>query len=911
MSVRSSRKAHGSLGRARFCGVSALLIAAASGPLPAQVEPAGDQTRVGYEADGSVVTPVNQILTPYGAQLDLPGMRPQALAMSPSGSILVTAGKTAELVVVDPDTAQILQRVALPAEGLNVEREAPVSDQLLQPDEHGQLSYTGLVFSPTGDRIYMSNVEGSIKVFAVDAGGRVRPERTFALSPANAPRRKAEIPSGLAVSPDGERLLVCGNLSNTLLEIDTRTGETLRTFEVGVAPYDVRIVGGKAYVSNWGGRRPGEGDLTGPAGRGTTVRVDPVMHIASEGSVSVVDLGAGVVKTEILTGLHASGLAVSKGGRWLLCCNAAADNISVIDTTTDLAVTRIWTKPNAADLLGAAPNAAGFDEQGETLYVANGSQNAIAVVDFDQEEPEESRLEGLIPVGWYPGAVLYDARRGTVIAANIKGLPREPKPSGEGAPGAAGFNSHQYYGSLSLCPAPDEDALPGLSERVARNMRAPRIEQALQPPRPGQPSRAIPERVGEPSLIRHVVYIIKENRTYDQVFGAIGRGNSDPSLCIFGRDITPNHHAIADQFVLLDNAYCCGILSADGHQWSMTASSTDYMEKSFAGFPRSYPDGMGVDENDALAYAPSGFLWDNAIKHGVTVRNYGEFMGPSVRWADPARQGGPGFIACYNAWKNNTDDVIFESWPSVESMRPFSPTDYVGWDMSVPDQFRADYIIRELAEFERRGEHPQLTVICLPQDHTSGTSEGSPTPGACVADNDLALGRLLEAYSHSSFWPEMAVFVMEDDPQAGWDHVSGYRTIALCASPYAKRGEIVSTQYNTTSLIRTMEQILGLPPMNAFDASAEPMFDCFTDTPDATPYTSLPSNVPLDQMNPVAMEIQDPVLREDALASAAMNFEQVDRAPERVLNRVLWRAMRGSADPYPAWAEALVEDDDD
>ena len=295
----------------------------------------------------------------------------------------------------------------------------------------------------------------------------------------------------------------------------------------------------------------------------------------------------------------------------------------------------------------------------------------------------------------------------------------------------------------------------------------------------------------------------------------------------------------------------------------------------------------------------------------MTVRNYGEFMGPSVRWADPARQGGPGFIACYNAWKNNTDDVIFESWPSVESMRPFSPTDYVGWDMSVPDQFRADYIIRELAEFERRGEHPQLTVICLPQDHTSGTSEGSPTPGACVADNDLALGRLLEAYSHSSFWPEMAVFVMEDDPQAGWDHVSGYRTIALCASPYAKRGEIVSTQYNTTSLIRTMEQILGLPPMNAFDASAEPMFDCFTDTPDATPYTSLPSNVPLDQMNPVAMEIQDPVLREDALASAAMNFEQVDRAPERVLNRVLWRAMRGSADPYPAWAEALVEDDDD
>lgn len=897
----------------RVCGaaIAGVVALATPGMAIAQSMPIAEDETVGHTADGRVVTPVNQVLTPYGQQLDLPGMRPQAIALSPSGAILVTAGKTSELVVIDPVTVRVRQRVALPAEELGAERPEPVSDQVLEPDTHGQLSYTGLIFSPEGDRIYMSNVDGSVKVFRVDIDGRVQSECTFALHPANAPRRKAEIPSGLAVSPQGDRLYVCGNLSNTLIEIDTRTGLTLRTFDIGVAPYDVRLVGNKAYVSNWGGRRPGKGDLTGPAGRGTSVRVDPVMNIASEGSVSVVDLDKGEVVTEVPTGLHASGLVVSRDERWVLCCNAASDNMSVIDTRTNRIVTRIWTKPNPADLLGAAPNAGVFDAEGTTLYVANGSQNAIAVIDFDEDEPEESRLAGLIPVGWYPGAVLFDEDRDAIVVANIKGLPREPRAYRGAGDGARGFNSHHYYGSLSVCPVPDAPELPGLSERVARNMREPRIERAMLPPREGQPPRAIPERIGEPSLIKHVVYIIKENRTYDQVFGMFGRGNGDPSLCVFGPEITPNHHAIADQFVLLDNTYCCAILSADGHQWSMTAYSTDYMEKSFAGFPRSYPDGMGVDDNDALAYAPSGFLWDNAIRHDVSIRNYGEFMGPSVHWAEAGRAGSPGFAACYDAWKNGTTDVVFESWPSIETIRPFSPTDTVGWNMSVPDQFRADFIIRELAEFEQSGEFPQLTIICLPQDHTSGTSPNCPTPAACLADNDLALGRLIEAFSHSSFWPEMAVFVIEDDPQAGWDHVSGYRTVALCASPYAKRGAIVSTQYNTTSVIRTMEQILGIPPMNVFDASAEPMFDCFKDEPDTSPYKALPNIVPLDQMNPVVTGISDPKLRRDAIVSASLNFQEVDRAPEGVLNRILWRAMRGTMDPYPAWVEGVADDDDD
>jgi hypothetical protein len=406
------------------------------------------------------------------------------------------------------------------------------------------------------------------------------------------------------------------------------------------------------------------------------------------------------------------------------------------------------------------------------------------------------------------------------------------------------------------------------------------------------------------------VYVIKENRTFDQVFGSFGRGNGDPSLCVFGRPITPNQHKIAEQFVLLDNTYCCGILSADGHQWSTTAYSTDYMEKSFAGFPRSYPDGMGEDENDALAYSPAGFIWDAAQKHRKSLRNYGEFMGPSVRWRDKEKPGEPDFMTCFKAWKNKTDDVIFESWPSIETLKSFSPTAYVGWNMSVPDQFRADFILKELADYEKKGEYPNLVIICLPQDHTSGTTPDCPTPAACIADNDLAFGRIVEALSHSKFWPQMAIFAIEDDPQAGWDHVSGYRTISFCVSPYVKRGAIVSTQYNTTSILRTIEQILGMPPMNQFDASASPMFECFQDKPDLTPYTAVPAQVALDQMNPKVAAISDPVLRKDAVVSATLNFREVDRAPEDVLNRILWRAIRGSRVPYPEWAVTSVDDDD-
>jgi YVTN family beta-propeller protein len=859
---------------------------------------AADTESVGRHADGRVVLPVNQIIVPAGKQIELPGMRAQGLALSPDGKRLVVSGLTSELLVLDPATGEIQQRVRLPKLRTGTGPGA-VSDNILDFDGHSQMSYAGLAFSPDGRRIALSNVNGDVKLFEVAKDGAVTPWRVIALPEAKAPDRAAEVPAGLAWSADGARLFVCGNLSNRLLALDIQTGKVLSAYEVGVAPFAVVRVGDKLYVSNWGGRRPGAGDRTGPAGQGTVVRVDAERFIASEGSVTVIDLAAGA-RREIVTGLHASALAASPDGRHVVCANAMSDNVSVIDTASDAIVETIWAKPRPNDLLGASPNALAFAPDGRTLYVANGTQNAVAVIHFDPAD-RESRLLGLIPVGWYPGTICFDAQRQQLCVANVKSI--------AAAPNGQGFTSKQYGGTISLVPLPKPDDLPRLSQLVWDNLRQPRIADALRPPRPGQAPRAIPDRIGEPSLIKHIVYVIKENRTYDQVLGDVAGGNGDGKLCTFGERVTPNQHKLVREFTLLDNTCCAGILSADGHQWSLTAFGSDYLEKSFCGWPRSYPDGCDFRGTDALAYAPSGFLWDNARGHHLSFRNYGEFMISTVCRRDD-RKHAPGFRDCFEAWRRKSDVVVFSCTPGIESLRAVSPTNTVGWDLSVPDQVRADFFLRELKEFEARGEFPQLVILYLPCDHTSGAKRGCPTPAAMVADNDLAMGRVIEGLSHSRFWKEMAVFAIEDDPQAGFDHVTGYRTTAYVAGPFVKRHAVVSTQYNTTSLLRTMEQILGLPPMNQFDSSAVPMGDCFTDVADLTPFDCVPNNIPLDQMNPGSKTTMSPQQYRDMLACAKMDFRQPDKAPEDALNRILWRAMRGEAEPYPEWAITPTSDED-
>jgi YVTN family beta-propeller protein len=764
-----------------------------------------------------------------------------------------------------------------------------------------------LLFSPDGTRIYLASANGTVKVFAVATTGKVRGLDSFPLPAANAPRREIEIPAGLAISSDGKRLYVVFNLSNRLGELDAQTGQVLRSWEVGVAPYAVVLVGSKAYVSNWGGRRPEAQSVTGPAGRGTRVRVDPTRYIASEGSVSVIDLAdsnAHTARAEILTGLHASALAVCPDGRYVVVANAGSDTLSVIDTRNEQIVQTICTRQNPADLFGASPNALAFDHSGRRLFVCNGTQNAVAVFDF---APPASKLLGLIPVGWYPGAVIMDARRNSLCVANIKGIGSTTNV----APGGpVKFNSHQYFGTVSLVKIPSVSELTEQTRTALANLRYPLLAEAALPPRPNQSSRPVPERVGEPSVFKHVVYIIKENRTYDQVLGDVAAGNGAPSLCTFGEQITPNQHKLVRDYVLLDNTYCSGVLSADGHQWADAAFVTDYLEKSFKDFPRSYPDGMEEDDIDALAYSSAGFIWDVAMAHGKTLRDYGEFAITDKAWLDPATRRPIKFLDHWRDFTNTTPGIRVSSRPAIESLRPYLCTNTVGWDLDIPDVFRARQFIAELHECEQKGDFPNLVLICLPNDHTSGTEPGSATPAAHVADNDLAFGQIVEALSHSRFWPETCIFAIEDDPQNGWDHVSGYRTTAYVVSPYCKRHQVISTQYNQVSLVRTMELILGLPPMNQFDATATPMSDCFTEAPDLTPFLAVPNQVPLEQINPEPKKISDPLLRRYARLSSKLPLALPDRCPEDLLNHILWHAMKGSQTPYPTWAVSATGDAD-
>jgi YVTN family beta-propeller protein len=898
-----------------ICFFASAVLTAISGFAQAPQEATDWSEAVGRDGTNRVVLPVNQVITPAGTQVELHGLRPQVLALSPDGKLLITSGKTRNLIAIDPDTGNIAQKLSLPDDAPLATSPSPTSSHYLKPDQDEQASYTGLVFSPDGSRLYLSNVKGSVKVFAVDAQHHLSGLGSISLPDANALRRQEEIPSGLAVSADGRRLYVVGSLSNRLLEYELPTGKLLRTFDVGAVPYTVVLAGHKAYVSNWAGRRPDTNSLTGWAGRGTRVRVD-ARGVASEGSVSVIDLDTGNPAAEIMTGLHASALLLTPNRRFVCVANANSDTISVIATATDKVIETIPVRWQAQDLFGASPNALATDARGKTLYVCNGTQNAVGVIAFHPGKSRflglfptgkagNSKLVGMIPTGWFPGAIVFDGSRRKLYVANVKGT----LPDRTYAPNRRGYNSHQHLGTLSFISLPDHTALAQQTQTVLRNYRRAVAENVFLPARPGTPPRPVPERIGEPSVFKHVIYLIKENRSYDQVLGDVKAGNGDPQLCTFAARVTPNQHQFVSDFVLMDNFYCCGILSADGHEWADTALATDYMEKSFADFPRSYPDLQDPDDFDGVAYSPGGFIWDNALAHGRTFRDYGEGTVAAKAWKDAAKKQPITFLDSYRDFVNHTGLITYSNWPGLDSLAPYMMTNTVGWEMSIPDVYRAAQFISELKAFEAKGDLPNLIVMDLPNDHTSGTDPGFPTPAAQVADNDLAFGQIVEAISHSPFWKDTCIFACEDDPQSGWDHVSGYRTTAYVISAYTKRHAVVSVNYNQTSILRTMELMLGLPPMNQMDATANPMTACFTEQPDFTPFDCVSNNIPLDQMNPGLAEIKDRRQLQDAITSSHLPLNKPDQCPEAVLNRILWHAQMGFDQAYPQWAVTAADND--
>jgi len=807
---------------------------------------------------------------PSGAILDMPGQRIAwdsgwacDLALSPDG---------ATLYIKDINRLRVLDAV-------NWSNAMP---SVLYPADPA--SMYGIAVSRDGAHVYVTGLENELYdgTFATNSGSvSLAFNRTINLP-------NASEPSGIALSTNGATAYVCLSGANALAVVDLVGGSVTGLIDVGVAPYAVALSPDehRAYVSDYGGRVPGLGDAQAYAWGRSNVLVDS-NGIPNSGAVSIVDLVENT-EQEIPTGLHPTGLALSPGGATLYVANANSDTVTVIDTALASTIATISVRP-AADLSynGSAPNALALSPEGATLYVALGGNNAIAVINT-----ADYQVLGFIPTDWYPGALAADSANLYVV--NVRGL---------------GLRWNQYYsalfynkmGTADKIPIPSAGQLAADTARVRQNDQVPRMLATTHPPQIGRRPVPVPANVGEPSVFAHVFYIIKENKTYDQVFGDMPQGNGLACLCLFSNYVTPNQHALASQFVLLDNYYCNGVDSDEGHQWCTQGNATDlYVKK---GSHRR--NGYGAD---ALGYSASGFIWDNALSHGLSVTNYGEFVSccAHIDWQTAYSNYCQGLYP--NGLLPGTLQPAFPNWGvSSASLQAITSPNFPGWpnNLSIPDQLRADVFIHDLTNADAAGlAWPAFTMMHLPNNHTSGLYVGWPTPSAEVADNDLALGRMLEALTRSRFWSNSVVFVIEDDPLSGYDHVDGHRSVCLVVSPYTKRRQTVSSFYSQTGVIHTLEQILGIPPMNQMDAMASLMVDCFTATPDFTPFTALSNNLPLDTLNPdptsppPACKLA-PKTRYWAKKSMRLDFSKPDAADDKLLSRILWYSVRGDA-PYPA-----------
>lgn len=832
---------------------------------------------VGVQPNGSIVTSTNQVLTPAGIQI----------ALSPGGTQTAPLSSRVYAVAIRPDqqtVAALVQSSDAPIRIIDLQTNTEVQAFDGAGDKKG--SFAGLAYSPDGKTLYASQDDGSVMIMNVAADGRVSLDTRIVL-PQDAVGNPN--PGGLAVSDDGNTLYVVLNRANALGIIDLQKKALVARVPVGNVPFGVIVSGKYAYVSNEGGRVAQPGEFTVPSS-GTAVLADPGSAAASTGTVSVIDLAGGNTIGEIEVGLHPTAMAVQDDR--LFVANSNSDSISVIDTAANKLIRTLRIRPFAHAPFGSSPN--GIVVSGEHLFVTLGTNNAVAVLRWTGSSPE-AEVEGLIPTGSFPGSIALDSARGQLVVGNVKGV---------GSLGPlrtiAGKTSHSVYadiGTISvISPAPDQ-LEAGTRKVYANNGWQVDREQA----RDMKP-HAIPLVRGAPSLIRHVFLVVRENRTYDQVFGDLDRGNGDPSLTLFGKSVTPNAHALATRFPLVDNFYDMGRQSADGHQWIVQSINPDYNEKAGPDYVRSYPYNGG----DSMTYGPTGWLWQDAVRHGITTRVYGEYANittlptgaPASSWSDWYRDSqilegkiqGPLHLPV-GSYQQST---------LIPSLNALLDRNFPGFDGNVPDQYRYDVFKAEFDQFEARGDLPQLIIMTLPDDHTTGTI-GSPTPAASVADNDLALGRLVDDVSHSSYWKDSVIFVEEDDAQNGVDHVDGHRSPFLVISPYAKLGIVDSTYYTQLNVNSTIEYILGLDPLNQFDLTAAPMSTLFTDSPHLAGYKVKPNQIPLNTLNGQAAA-KTPLRKAWAKFANDM-FRGKERTPDaedsNLLNHSIWYATTGFKRPYP------------
>ena len=776
--------------------------------------------------------PTGARLDPAGRSVDV-GSMPLAMTLSPDGRyvvLLLNGWREQGLQILDRATGVIVQTVPQAA------------------------AFIGLAFSPRANVLFVSGGNQDV-VYQYDwRDGRATLRDSVILALKPDPRRSGtRYPAGLAVSPDGNRLYVAENLADSLAVIDLATGRVLGNYATERYPYGVAVApNGDVYVSAWGGH---------------------TVSVFTPNASGGLDDGG-----RIRVARHPSALALNADGSRLFVASGSTDRIAVVDTRAKRLIKHLDDPPPEGPAEGSTPNALALSRDGKRLFVAEADANAVGIFDLSAVTSNDSTargndlLAGRIPVGWYPTALALAGD--TLWVANGKGRGTGPNPdyphpgTGTHQSRPRSYTLGQLSGTVTILPNARSAGrdLEALTERVARanGWASRRTAASSYPP------------------IEHVVYIIKENRTYDQVLADLPQADGDTTLLFFPRPVSPNHHALAERFGIYDRFFVNAEVSPDGHNWSVAAYTTDYLQKTvpsnYSSRGRTY-DYEGTNRcsgqlcevpEDDVAEPASGYLWDLAQRAGITFRNYGEFVIPDG--IDPESRMPAGY-------KGN------KPFLAANTNREFP-----GYDLNITDQRRADVFLKEFEQFIRDGRMPKLIVLRLPNDHTAGSRANSPTPRAYMADNDLALGRIVEAISRSKFWRSTAIFVVEDDAQNGPDHVDSHRTLFFLISPWARPG-VHHRFTNTTDVVATMEEILGLGSLSQFDYYGRPLRDVWMQSPDVAPYRALTPAVPLDERNP-------PQGR-GARESERLDLAFEDIADEDLFNQILWRAIKGEAVPYP------------
>lgn len=793
-------------------------------------------SQVGTDDGHGVLLPSQQRVTPVGTRHLLTNGRILSSAISPDGTTLAALSWNdfqGFLSIIDVRSGKLLQQI-----GTGTTADPTLGD--------GTVAADGPLWSSTGDTLWVPQ-SGDLLRFAV-VGGVVTPKPVATITLADS-TVGAYLPSGMALSGDGTKLYVALNGANTLGVVDTTTNALVQQLPVGNAPRQVVLVGSRAFVSDEGGRKPVSGDYTNLSD-GTPVVADPSTGGATSGTVSEVDLTGATATRSIPVGLQPSAEHLAADGT-LMVANSNDDSISLIDTASGTVVQTVNVNPLPGSTVGSYPNAITMPDA-HTVLVSIGRDNAIAEYRYSGIGQPLSYL-GLIPTDWYPVAVAYDPAVHRVVVTNDKGIgargPQSTIAEGPGTQPATGHNTYDDTSSITEFAPQTSTQLEADTAAVFTDNTWDRLlaAQAAQ----ARTSVPVPTAPGQVSPIKHVFLLVKENRTYDQVFGDAGRGNGDPTLTQFGQAITPNQHALASTFGLYDNFYDEGTLSADGHNWLVQADANDYIEKEFGAFYRSYPAQGG----DALAYQRDGFIWNAAARAGRSSTAYGEYNNYQTIPTLPSTGKAPTWSEWYHDAQvlsgaaSGPLDVPLGSAPTyadIPSLNAIDVHDYPKFNLDIPDQYREAIWQRSFQQEAATGSVANLNLLWVPDDHTSGNTGADPEPIAEVADNDLAVGKIVDTISHSKIWKDSAIFVVEDDPQNGVDHVDGHRSTLQVISPYAARGVVNSTYYTQLNVVRTIEAILGIAPMNQEDRAAVPMTDAFTSKPDLTPFTYLPNEVPLN-----------------------------------------------------------------